>query len=158
MYLSVLQDFFNLHQLVLVYWSLEGHFHIGWYFCVVTLVPEVPASGAIVTAIVAVVVLVKGAIGTVILVIFIFLVIWIIILTFVIGVMDVLSLVDFKFLVVTADINVIDLIAIRVWMHCDVKILGSKSMALNASCKLSGSLWLNLPSNSLPSFPCRDLV
>ena len=68
----VLQDFFDLCQLVLVHWSLEGHFHIGWYFCVVTLVPEVPAGGAIVVAIVAVVVLVEGAIGTVILVILIF--------------------------------------------------------------------------------------
>ena len=98
--------------MVLVHWSLEGHFHIRWYFCVVTLVPEVPAAGAIVAAIVAVVVLVGSAVGTVILVIFIFLVIWIIILTFVIGVMDVLSLIDLKFLVVTADINVVDFIDI----------------------------------------------
>ena len=108
----VLQDFFDLCQLVLVHWSLEGHFHIGWYFCVVTLVPEVPTSGAIVAAIVAVVVLVESAIGTVILVIFIFLVIWIVILTFVIGITDVLSLIDLKFLVVTTDINVVDLIDI----------------------------------------------
>ena len=95
--------------MVLVHWSLEGHFPIVWYFCVVTLVPEVPTSGAIVAAIV---VLVEGAIGTVILVIFIFLVIWIAILTFVIGVTDVLNLVDLKFLVVTADVNVVDLIDI----------------------------------------------
>ena len=111
-YLWILQDFFDLHQLVLVHWSLEGHFHIGWYFCVVTLVPEVPADGAIVPAIVAVVALVEGAIGTVILVIFIFLVIWIIILTFVMGITDVLSLVDLKFLVITTDVNVVDLIDI----------------------------------------------
>ena len=103
----VLQDFFDLHQLVLVHWSLEGHFNIGWYFYVVTLVPEVPTSGAIVA-----VVLVPGAIGTIILVIFIFLVIWIIILTFVIGVTDVLSLTDLKFLVVTTDVSVVDLIDI----------------------------------------------
>ena len=97
--------------MVLVHWSLEGHFHIGWYFCIVTLVPEVLAGGAIVAAIVAVV-LVESAVGTVILVIFIFLVIWIIILTFIIGVMDVLSLIDLKFLVVTTDINVVDFIDI----------------------------------------------
>ena len=43
---------------------------------------------------------------------FILLIIGVIILTFVIGVTDVLSLVDLKFLVVTADVNVVDLIDI----------------------------------------------
>ena len=64
------------------------------YLCVVTLAPEVPASGAFVAAFVSVVVLVVGAIRTVILVTSIFLVIWIVILTLVIGVTDVLSLVE----------------------------------------------------------------
>ena len=97
----------------MVHWSLEGHFHIRWYFCIVTLVSEVPTGAAIVAAIIAVVVLVESAVGTV-LVIFIFLVIWIIILTFVIGVTDVLSLIDLKFLVATADVNVVDFIDIPV--------------------------------------------
>ena len=98
--------------MVLVYWSLEGHFHILRYFCVVALTPEVPTSGGVVAAIIGVVVLVVGIIGTVILVIFIFLVIGIVILTFIIGVTDMLSFVDLKFLVATADVNVVDLIDI----------------------------------------------
>ena len=105
------QDLLDFYQLILALWSLEGHFHIGWYLCVVTLVlvPEVPVVAiAVVVAAVALVI----PVSTVIVIMFILLIIGVIILTFVIGVMDVLSLIDLNFLVVTTDVNVVDLIDI----------------------------------------------
>ena len=41
---------------------------------------------------------------------FVLLIVWIVILTFIIGALDMLSLIDLKLLIVTADINVVDLI------------------------------------------------
>ena len=56
------------------------------------------------------VLVVVRAVGIFIVVIFVLLIIWIVILTFIVGISDMLRLIDLKLLIVTADINVVDLI------------------------------------------------
>ena len=69
---------------------------------------EVSVFGVV--AVVGAVLVVVRAVGIAIVVIFVLLIIWVIILTFIVRVSDMLSLIDFKLLIVTADINVLDLI------------------------------------------------
>ena len=68
----------------------------------------VSADGAVV--VVGAVLVVVRAVGIVIMAMFVLLIIWIVILTFIVRVSDMLSLIDLKLLIVTADINVVDLI------------------------------------------------